>query len=98
MNPAELKNACDQVAPLLVFYACGELDDSELAMVQQHLAVCPACSAQLSEEKNLQTLLTSLPQEADRLDSARVLLSQCRSALSETLDYLLLPPFLDKTP
>ena len=98
MTTGDLKNVCDQVAPLLVFYACGELDASELALVQQHLAICPACSAQLSEEKNLQSLLASLPQDADRLDSAGVLLSQCRSELAETLDDLVRPPVLEKTP
>lgn len=98
MTPAEQKKVCEQVAPLLVFYACGELDNSELALVQQHLAVCAACSAQLSEEKNLQTLFTSLPQDADQLDSAGVLLSQCRSELAETLDDLVRPPVLEKTP
>jgi HEAT repeat protein/putative zinc finger protein len=98
MTPGELNNACEQVAPLLVFYACGELDAGELALVQQHLAVCAACSAQLSEEKNLQTVLASLPQDADRLDSAGVLLSQCRSELAETLDDLVRPPVLEKTP
>ena len=98
MTPAEQKKVCEQVAPLLVFYACGELDSSELALVQQHLAVCAACSAQLSEEKNLQALFTSLPQDADRLDSAGVLLSQCRSELAETLDDLVRPPVLEKTP
>jgi len=98
MTPAELKNACEQVGPLLVFYACGELDASEMALVQQHLAVCASCSAQLSEEKNLQTLFASLPQNADRLDSAGVLLSQCRSELAETLDDLVRPPVLEKTP
>jgi hypothetical protein len=98
MTPAELKNACEQVAPLLVFYACGELDPNELALVQQHLAVCASCNAQLSEEKNLQTLFASLPQNADHLDSAGVLLSQCRSELAETLDDLVRPPVLEKTP
>jgi len=98
MTSGEIKNACEQVAPLLVFYACGELDASELTTVQQHLAVCAACSAQLAEEKNLQTLMASLPQEADRLDSAGVLLSQCRSELAETLDDLVRPPVLEKTP
>jgi hypothetical protein len=98
MTSGDLKNACEQVAPLLVFYACGELDDREQALVQQHLACCPACSAQLSEEKNLQSLLASLPQDADRLDSAGVLLSQCRSELAETLDDLVRPPVLEKTP
>jgi hypothetical protein len=98
MTPAELNNACEQVAPLLVFYACGELDASEMALVQQHLAVCAACNAQLFEEKSLQTLFASLPQDADCMDSASVLLSQCRSELAETLDDLVRPPVLEKTP
>jgi HEAT repeats len=98
MTSAELKNACVQVAPLLVFYACGELDANEIGLVQQHLAVCTSCNAQLSEEKNLQTLFASLPQNAERLDSAGVLLSQCRSELAETLDDLVRPPVLEKTP
>jgi hypothetical protein len=98
MTPAEPKNVCQQVAPLLVFFACGELDDSERSLVEQHLAACAACSAQLSEEKDLQSLLGSLPQDSDRLDSAGVLLSQCRSELAETLDDLVRPPVLEKTP
>jgi len=98
MTPAEFKNACTQVAPLLVFYACGELDENEQKLVQEHLALCATCSAQLSEEKNLQSLFASLPQEADKLDSASVLLSQCRSELAETLDDLVRPPVLEKTP
>ena len=98
MTPAEPKNVCQQVAPLLVFYACGELDDSEQKLVQEHLSCCAACSAQLSEEKDLQSLLGSLPQDADRLDTAGVLLSQCRSELAETLDDLVRPPVLEKTP
>jgi hypothetical protein len=98
MTPDELKKVCEQVTPLLVFYACGELDDNEQKSVQEHLALCPACTAQLSVEKNLQTLLASLPQDADRLDSAGVLLSQCRSELAENLDDLVRPPVLEKTP
>lgn len=98
MTPAELKNVCEQVAPLLVFYACGELDKDEQKLVQEHLALCTACSAQLSEEKNLQSLFGSLPQDADQLDSAGVLLSQCRSELAETLDDLVRPPVLEKAP
>jgi hypothetical protein len=98
MNPAELNKICDQVSPLLVFYACGELDPGEQTLVQQHLAACAACRAQLAEENNLQTLFASLPQGADQLDSAGVLLSQCRSELAETLDDLVRPPVLEKTP
>src|SRR5258708_35554676 len=98
MTSGELKNVCEQVAPLLVFYACGELDDSEQALVHQHLAACAACSAQLSEERNLQTLLASFPQDADRLDSAAVLLSQWRGELAESLVDLLPPPGLAEAP
>jgi HEAT repeat protein/putative zinc finger protein len=98
MNPAELNKICEQVSPLLVFYACGELDAGEQALVQQHLAACAACSAQLAEEKNLQKLFASFPQDADQLDSAGVLLSQCRSELAESLDDLVRPPVLEKTP
>ncbi|HET7108306.1 MAG TPA: HEAT repeat domain-containing protein [Candidatus Acidoferrum sp.] len=98
MRPDELKNVCEQVAPLLVFHACGELDENEQKLVQEHLTMCAACSAQLSEEKNLQSLIASLPQEADRLDAGNVLLSQCRSELAENLDDLVRPPVLEKTP
>src|ERR1700752_4064613 len=98
MTSGGLQNACEQVAPLLVFYACGGLYEGELKLVQQHLAICAACSAQLSEEKNLQSLLASLPQEADRLASSGVLLSQCRSERPETLDDLVRPPVLEKAP
>ena len=50
MTPAEMNKTCEQVAPLLVFYACGETEPDEAAFVEQHLANCAACRAQLSEE------------------------------------------------
>jgi len=98
MNPADWQNACEQVAPLLVFYTCGEADEKEAALIEQHLAVCAACRAQLAEEKNFQSLLASQPQDADRLDATGLLLSQCRSELAENLDDIVRPPVLEKTP
>jgi len=97
MNPADWQ-ACNQVAPLLVFYVCGEADPKEVALIEQHLGVCAACREQLAQEKNLQAMFASQPQEADRLDASGVLLSQCRSELAENLDDLVRPPVLEKTP
>jgi len=98
MNAAELQKMCEKVAPLLVFYACGETDPGESSVIEQHLSVCAACRAQLDEEKKFQTMLGSVPQDADRLDGSGVLLSQCRSELAENLDDMVRPPVLEKTP
>jgi len=98
MSPAEFKKDCDQIAPLLVFYACGETDDNERLLIEQHLASCAACRAQFTEENNFQSALSALPQDADRLDSAGVLLARCRSELAENLDDIVRPPVLEKTP
>lgn len=98
MTPAEFNPVCERVAPLLVFYACGEVDETEGSLVEQHLTTCAACRAQLAQEKSFQGLLGSLPQDADQLDSAGVLLSQCRSELAESLDDMVRPPVLEKTP
>ena len=98
MSPADSQQSCRQVAPLLVFYAYGETDEKEVALIEQHLTVCAACSAQLAEEKKFHALLTLQPQEADRLDGSGLLLSQCRSELAENLDDIVRPPVLEKTP
>ena len=98
MNHADWQSTCAQVAPLLVFYACGEADEKEIALIEQHLSVCAACKSQLAEEKIFQALLASQPQEADRLDASGLLLSQCRSELAEHLDDIVRPPVLEKTP
>lgn len=98
MTPAEFNAVCEKVAPLLVFYSCGEADESEVSLIEQHLATCAACRTQLAQEKSFQSMLGSLPQEADRLDGSGVLLSQCRSELAENLDDMVRPPVLEKTP
>lgn len=98
MNPADMQKACEQVAPLLVFYACSEVDTAEASLIEQHLSVCEACRKQLAEEKNFLSALGTVPQDADRLDGSGVLLSQCRSELAESLDDMVRPPVLEKTP
>jgi hypothetical protein len=89
--PKNLKS-CAEIAPLLVFYVCDEVDAEERAQIEAHLATCKDCSAQLAEEGGFQEALGSVPQAADQLDSAGILLSQCRSELAEKLDDLSRPP------
>jgi hypothetical protein len=98
VKPLEPRNICEQVAPLLVFYVCGEADQQESALIEQHLAVCAACSEQLAQERNFHAFLASQPQDADRLDTAGIVLSQCRSELAESLDDIVRPAVLEKTP
>ena len=83
---------CADVAPLLVFYACDEVDPQERKEIDAHLAICPTCAQQLSEESVFQTTFSSASQPADELDPTGALLAQCRSELSEHLDDMQAPP------
>jgi hypothetical protein len=87
---------CENVAPLLVFYACDEVSADECERIDTHLASCAACKKQLSEEVSMQAAFTGVSQCADQLDSSGTLLSQCRSELSEMLDDLSAPPLRER--
>src|SRR5882757_9930361 len=82
---------CTEIAPLLVFYACDEVEPQEREQIDAHLAVCASCAAQLREEQEMQSALVSAFQPADQLDPSGTLLAQCRSELSELLDDLSAP-------
>lgn len=88
MNPREQNMNCLEIAQLLVFYVCDEVNDQERAAIEQHLAICPDCQAQLNEEREFHQALAFLPRSDEQLDSAGILLSQCRSELAEKLDDL----------
>src|SRR6266404_1783801 len=92
MSAFEKSVNCEDVALLLVFYACNEVSDRERKHIDAHVANCEACAAQLAEESQLQEAMVSAPQPADELDSSGILLSQCRSELAEALDDLSAPP------
>jgi hypothetical protein len=83
---------CAEIAPLLVFYACDEVEPAEREQIDAHLAVCTSCASQLREEREMQTAMVSAFQPADQLDPSGALLAQCRSELSELLDDLSAPP------
>jgi HEAT repeat protein/putative zinc finger protein len=83
---------CSDVAPLLVFYACDEVDAAERSAIEAHLAACSACAAQLAEEKALNMAFSDALQPSEQFDPSGILLSQCRSELAELLDDLSTPP------
>jgi hypothetical protein len=91
MNGSPLLNNCTEVAPLLIFYACDEVEPHEREQIDAHLAQCETCRGLLGEESELQTALSGLSQTADAADPTGTLLAQCRSELSEKLDDLEVP-------
>jgi len=97
MSRSGQKFNCEQIAPLFVFYLCNELDERERQAVDQHVAVCDSCRAQLAEEQRFGEALAAIPQTSDELDSSGILLSQCRSELAEKLDDLAHPLVKDET-
>jgi len=87
---------CGDIAPLLVFYACDEVEPQEREQIDAHLASCASCATQLREEQEMQSALVSAFQPADQLDPSGALLAQCRSELSELLDDLSAPPLQEQ--
>src|SRR5438309_8873655 len=87
---------CEEIAPLLVFYACDEVEPREREQIDAHLALCASCASLLGEEQEMQGALVSAFQPADQLDPSGALLSQCRSELSELLDDLSAPPLRER--
>ncbi len=98
MNTRDQNKPCAEIAPLLVFYVCDEVNDQERAAIEQHLADCAACQTQLSEEREFQTAVASLPRADEQADPSGILLAQCRSELAEKLDDLERPPAKEKVP
>jgi len=86
MSGSKHNPVCDVVAELLMFYVCGEVNEQERSAIEEHVAECTECRKQLAEEREFQEAVLSLPNEAERLDSAGTLLAQCRSELAEKLD------------
>jgi hypothetical protein len=90
-SPEQIPLTCEAAAPLLVFYACDEVTDAERTLLEEHLAACAVCSEQLQQEHQLLEALSVTAQPADVLDTAGVLLAQCRSELAEKLDEVAAP-------
>lgn len=87
MSAAEKKARCAEIAAMLVFYACDEVNEGERQQIEEHLAGCESCARQLAGEHELWEAIGAT-HPAGEIDSADVLLSQCRSELAEKLDDL----------
>jgi hypothetical protein len=88
---------CAEIAELLMFYVCDEVNEQERAAVDEHVALCGACRQQLAEEREFSKALSSLPHPGDQLDASGIVLAQCRSELAEKLDDLERPAVKAKT-
>jgi hypothetical protein len=98
MNMNESQKSCAEIAPLLVFFACGEVQEHERVAIEEHVGVCTDCRKQLEEEQDFQQALGTSLQPADELDAMGTLLAQCRSELSEQLDDMTRPEAREKAP
>ena len=92
MSAAGKKWRCANIAPILVFYACDEVSENERKLIDEHLAVCAACTEQLAGERSLWEAMNAANPPAGEITSADTLLAQCRSQLAETLDDLSVTP------
>jgi hypothetical protein len=62
-NPVRPDDAHDQAEELLPWYATGQLDEADRALVERHLSSCEACQKQLSGEHVLIDQFRSLDLE-----------------------------------
>jgi hypothetical protein len=92
MSAAGKKSRCGNIAPILVFYACDEVNENERKLIDEHLAMCASCAEQLAGERALWEAMNAANPPEGELKSADTLLSQCRSQLAETLDDLSVTP------
>ncbi|MGC1968700.1 MAG: HEAT repeat domain-containing protein [Candidatus Acidiferrales bacterium] len=73
--------ACEDFEPLLILFAAGELDASEMAEVDEHLQHCSGCSLAMTHENEMLALLAANHHEPDAS-----LLASCRATLDDALD------------
>jgi HEAT repeat protein/putative zinc finger protein len=73
--------ACEDYEPLLILFAAGELDASEMAEVDEHLQHCSGCSLAMTGENEILALLAANHHEPDAS-----LLASCRATLDDALD------------
>ncbi len=94
MSAAKSMRRCADISPVLVFYACDEVSESERRQIDEHLAVCASCQEQLASELTLWETIGAAQQTVGETIPADVLLAQCRSELAEKLDDMSAGPAL----
>jgi hypothetical protein len=73
--------ACKEMEPLLAFYACDELDETQRNAVAAHLDSCADCQAALERERRLLEVM-----QEGRVEPPPMLLASCRNELSDALE------------
>src|ERR1035441_3449903 len=73
---------CDWVKENITLYLYGELADDARHEVEQHIARCPACAAELAEQQEFQTQMNALPVE----EPSASFLAASRMRLQEALE------------
>jgi hypothetical protein len=71
---------CEEIRSDLTLYYYGELESEQEELVEQHLADCSHCLAELTQLQNLLTQVDSAAQEP-----SAELLAHCRATLSESI-------------
>ena len=73
---------CDWVQQNITLYLYGELADDARHEVEQHIARCTACAAELAEQQEFQTQMSALPVE----EPSASFLAASRMRLQEALE------------
>jgi hypothetical protein len=73
---------CDWVKENITLYLYGDLADDARHEVEQHIARCPACAAELAEQQEFQTQMNALPVE----EPSASFLAASRMRLQEALE------------
>jgi len=73
---------CQEIEPLITFYACQELEGDERTAVEQHLESCEACRRLLEREQRLLAAIAA----AEPAEPSPALLASCRNDLADALD------------
>jgi len=73
---------CNEWQPLLMLFAAGdELDSTQQKALNEHLANCPHCRAELESQRTFLSILGE-----HRLEPDAALLASCRAGLEDALD------------
>ena len=73
---------CEWVQQNITLHLYGELADDARHELEQHVARCPACAAELTEQREFQTQMSALPVE----EPSASLLAASRMRLQEALE------------
>ena len=75
--------SCDEIEELLPLYPLGVLDAEEMAAVDAHIAICPACAAELLRYQSVSDMLGEAVAPAELPANGRVALLERAAVLPQ---------------